>query len=131
MDIGYLAAVKLPAWARHSPPLHLTNQWQFNTNNVLAPSISLPPAYLYWCREYTLTGSVNEKDNNCLIYYQFLSSTTATKMLTRSMYDSDELLKIFLENVIRDALAYSKQAKRKNVTAMDVVYALKRQGRTR
>ena len=52
-------------------------------------------------------------------------------MLTRSMYDSDELLKIFLENVIRDALAYSKQAKRKNVTAMDVVYALKRQGRTR
>ena len=52
-------------------------------------------------------------------------------MPTRSMYRSDELLKIFLENVIRDALADSKQAKRKTVTDMDVVYALKRQGHTR
>merc|ERR1711951_27751 len=33
-------------------------------------------------------------------------------------------------NVIRDAVTYTEHAKRKTVTAMDVVYALKRQGRT-
>ena len=37
---------------------------------------------------------------------------------------------ISLENVIRDAVTYCEHAKRKTVTAMDVVYALKRQGRT-
>ncbi|CAM8889901.1 unnamed protein product [Rhodiola kirilowii] len=35
------------------------------------------------------------------------------------------VLKIFLENV-----TYTEHARRKTVTAMDVVYALKRQGRT-
>ncbi|EMS54799.1 Histone H4 [Triticum urartu] len=38
--------------------------------------------------------------------------------------------RIFLENVIRDAVTYTEHARRKTVTAMDVVYALKRQGRT-
>lgn len=37
---------------------------------------------------------------------------------------------IFLENVIRDAVMYTEHARRKTVTAMDVVYALKRRGRT-
>ena len=40
------------------------------------------------------------------------------------------LLYSFLENVIRDAVTYTEHAKRTTVTAMDVVYALKRQGRT-
>ncbi|RRT40972.1 hypothetical protein B296_00030979, partial [Ensete ventricosum] len=40
------------------------------------------------------------------------------------------VLEIFLENVIRDAVTYTEHARRKPVTAMDVVYALKRQGRT-
>jgi len=39
-------------------------------------------------------------------------------------------MKVFLENVIRDAVTSTEHAKRKTVTAMDVVYALKRQGRT-
>ena len=39
-------------------------------------------------------------------------------------------VQVFLENVIRDAVTYCEHAKRKTVTAMDVVYALKRQGRT-
>ena len=34
--------------------------------------------------------------------------------------------KIFLENVIRDSVTYTEHAKRKTVTALDVVYALKR-----
>ncbi|XP_072254107.1 histone H4-like [Pyxicephalus adspersus] len=40
------------------------------------------------------------------------------------------VLKVFLENVIRDAVTYTEHAKRKTVTAMDVVYAFKWQGRT-
>merc|ERR1712058_145661 len=36
----------------------------------------------------------------------------------------------FLEGVIRDAVTYTEHAKRKTVTSLDVVYALKRQGRT-
>ena len=40
------------------------------------------------------------------------------------------VLKVFLENVIRDTVTYTEHARRKTVTAMDCVYALKRQGRT-
>ncbi|XP_074844476.1 histone H4-like [Carettochelys insculpta] len=39
------------------------------------------------------------------------------------------VLKVFLENVIRDAVTYTEHAKQKTVTAMGVVYALMRQGR--
>ena len=37
--------------------------------------------------------------------------------------------KVFLENVIRDSVTYTEHARRKTVTAMDLVYALMRQGR--
>ena len=40
------------------------------------------------------------------------------------------VLKVFLQNAIRDAVTYTEHAGRKTVTTMDVVYALKRQGRT-
>ena len=40
------------------------------------------------------------------------------------------VLKSFLESVIRDAVTYTEHAKCKTVTSLDVVYALKRQGRT-
>ena len=47
------------------------------------------------------------------------------------IYDETRLvLKSFLEGVIRDAVTYTEHAKRKTVTSLDVVYALKRQGRT-
>ena len=36
----------------------------------------------------------------------------------------------YLESVIRDAVTYTEHAKRKTVVAMDIVYALKRQGKT-
>lgn len=35
-----------------------------------------------------------------------------------------------IQGVIRDAVTYTEHAKRKTVTSLDVVYALKRQGRT-
>ena len=52
------------------------------------------------------------------------------KVISIPCYYYFTLLKVFLENVIRDAVTYTEHAKRKTVTAMDVVYALKRQGRT-
>ncbi|KAJ3524472.1 hypothetical protein NMY22_g10981 [Coprinellus aureogranulatus] len=39
-------------------------------------------------------------------------------------------IKIMLEDVLRDTVAYTEHAKRQTVTALDVVYALKRSGRT-
>jgi histone H4 len=40
------------------------------------------------------------------------------------------VLKFFLERVIRDSIVYMEHAKRKTMTAKDVVYALKHQGKT-
>ena len=40
------------------------------------------------------------------------------------------VLFLFLEKIIRDTVTYTEHAKRKTVTAMGVVYALKRQGKT-
>lgn len=39
------------------------------------------------------------------------------------------VLQAFLKDVIRDTTTYTEHARRKTVTALDVVYALKRQGR--
>ncbi|XP_044589966.1 histone H4-like [Cotesia glomerata] len=40
-----------------------------------------------------------------------------------------DILQIFLKTVIQDAYHYTMHAKRNTVTSMDIVYALKRQGR--
>ena len=39
-------------------------------------------------------------------------------------------LKLFLENIIRDAVNYTEHARRKTVTALDVVYSLKKHDKT-
>jgi len=53
------------------------------------------------------------------------------KRLSGLIYDeSRQSLRAFLEGVIKDSTLYCEHAKRKTVTALDVVYALKRQGRT-
>ena len=60
-----------------------------------------------------------------------LASRGGTKLTSGLIYEETQgVLKIFLENVIRDAITYTEHAKGKTVTALDVVYALKRQGRT-
>ncbi|GIY74767.1 histone H4 [Caerostris darwini] len=52
------------------------------------------------------------------------------KSLSGLIYERTRgVLKVFLENVFRDAVTYTEHAKGKTDTAMDVVYALKRQGR--
>ena len=40
------------------------------------------------------------------------------------------MLNVFLENAIRDSVTYAELARRKTGTAMDVIYALKRQSKT-
>ena len=60
-----------------------------------------------------------------------LARRGGVKRISGLIYEETRnVLKLFLENVIRDSLSYTEHARRKTVTAMDVVYALKRQGRT-
>jgi histone H4 len=60
-----------------------------------------------------------------------LARRGGVKRISGLIYDETRgVLKVFLEHVIRDAVTYTEHARRKTVTAMDVVYALKRQGRT-
>ncbi|XP_065065437.1 histone H4-like [Rhopilema esculentum] len=91
------------------------------------------------------SNSLSRK-NACSLQQQQHSTTTTTttkpairrlarrggvKRISGLIYEETRgVLKVFLENVIRDAVTYTEHAKRKTVTAMDVVYALKRQGRT-
>nr|GEV54661.1 histone H4 [Tanacetum cinerariifolium] len=74
-------------------------------------------------------GDVNDDD---FVTRSFSTSSNAIVLsASASAYEETrDVLKIFLENVIRDAVTYTEHARRKTVTAMDVVYALKRQGRT-
>ena len=60
-----------------------------------------------------------------------LARRGGVKRISGLIYEETRgVLKVFLENVIRDAVTYTEHAKRRTVTAMDVVYALNRQGRT-
>ena len=60
-----------------------------------------------------------------------LARRGGVKRISGLIYEETRgVLKVFLENVIRDSVTYAEHARRKTVTAMDVVYALKRQGKT-
>ena len=60
-----------------------------------------------------------------------LARRGGVKRISGQIYDeSRNCIKTFLENVVKDAITYTQYSKRKTVTALDVVYALKRQGRT-
>merc|ERR1712139_3523 len=60
-----------------------------------------------------------------------LARRGGVKRISSLIYDETRVvLRSFLENVVKDSVTYTEHAKRKTVTALDVVYALKRQGRT-
>jgi histone H3/H4 len=60
-----------------------------------------------------------------------LARRGGVKRISGDIYEEIRgVLRHFLENVIRDSVTYTEHARRKTVTALDVVYALKRQGRT-
>jgi histone H4 len=59
-----------------------------------------------------------------------LARRGGVKRISGLIYEETRsVLKSFLENVVRDAVTYTDHARRKTVTSLDVVYALKRQGR--
>ena len=60
-----------------------------------------------------------------------LARRGGVKRISALIYEETRnVLKMFVENVVRDSVTYTEHARRKTVTAMDVVYALKRQGRS-
>ena len=60
-----------------------------------------------------------------------LARRGGVKRISGLVYEETrDVLKVFLENVIRDSVTYTTHALRKTVTAMDVVRALKLQGKT-
>ncbi|KIH58666.1 core histone H2A/H2B/H3/H4 [Ancylostoma duodenale] len=60
-----------------------------------------------------------------------LARRAGVKRISDGIYmETRGVLKVFLERVIHDAVMYTEHAKRKTVTVMDVVYAVKRQGYT-
>lgn len=60
-----------------------------------------------------------------------LARRGGVKRMSGLIYEETRgVLKSFLENIIRDAVTYCDHGHRKTVTAMDVVYSLKRNGRT-
>ena len=59
-----------------------------------------------------------------------LARRGGVKRISATVYDETRsILKSFLEKVIRDAVTYTEHAQRKTVTSLDVVHALRRQGR--
>ncbi|KAH8059831.1 hypothetical protein JL720_13760 [Aureococcus anophagefferens] len=53
-----------------------------------------------------------------------LARRGGVKRISGLIYEETRgVLKVFLENVIRDSVTYTEHARRKTVTAMDVVYA--------
>ena len=60
-----------------------------------------------------------------------LARRAGVKRISGLIYNETRgVLKKFLENIIKDAVVYTDHAKRKTVSCMDVVHALKRQGKT-
>lgn len=60
-----------------------------------------------------------------------LARRGGVKRISAAIYDeSRTVLQEFLKAVLRDAITYSEHANRKTITTLDVIYALKRQGRT-
>lgn len=59
-----------------------------------------------------------------------LARRGGVKRISNLMYEETRgILKIFLENALRDATTFTAHARRKTVTSLDVVHALKGQGR--
>ena len=60
-----------------------------------------------------------------------LARRAGVKRMSGLIYQKTrDVIKGFLESILADSVTYTEHAKRKTVTTLDVVYALKRQGRT-
>mmetsp|Transcript_35014 Transcript_35014/g.80216 ORF Transcript_35014/g.80216 Transcript_35014/m.80216 type:complete len:122 (+) Transcript_35014:88-453(+) len=60
-----------------------------------------------------------------------LARRGGVKRISGLIYEESRVvLRNFLESVLKDSITYTEHARRKTVTALDVVYSLRRQGRT-
>ena len=60
-----------------------------------------------------------------------LARRGGVKRISGLVYEETRaILKVFLERILRDAVTYMEHGNRKIITALDVVFALKRHGRT-
>ena len=60
-----------------------------------------------------------------------LARRGGVKRISELIYEETKsILKSYLEKVLKDAIIYTEHAKRKTVTSLDVIYALKRQGKS-
>ncbi len=60
-----------------------------------------------------------------------LARRGGVKRISSDIYDETRsTLKGFLEIIIKDSVTYTEHARRKTVSALDVIFSLKRQGRT-
>jgi histone H4 len=98
-----------------------------------SPLCTLPPR-MPWCIVDVIADS-----NTLLLVVQGITKPAIRRLARRGgvkrisglIYEETRgVLKVFLENVIRDSVTYTEHAKRKTVTSLDVVYALKRAGKT-
>ncbi len=60
-----------------------------------------------------------------------LARRGGVKRISELIYEETKsILKSYLEKVLKDVIIYTEHAKRKTVTSLDVIYALKRQGKS-
>ena len=60
-----------------------------------------------------------------------LARRGGVKRISGTIYEETRsVLKSFLESLIKDAVTYTEHGRRKTVTALDVVFSLKKAGRT-
>ena len=60
-----------------------------------------------------------------------LARRGGVKRISAGVYDETrDFVNYFLGTVVKDAAVFTEASKRKTITAMDVIYALKRSGRT-
>ncbi|PON83137.1 Histone H [Trema orientale] len=62
--------------------------------------------------------------------YDTVESFEITSMESRIYEETRGVFKIFLEKIVCDVVTYTKLARRKIAAAMDVIHALKMQGKT-
>ncbi|MCO5579405.1 hypothetical protein L7F22_033260 [Adiantum nelumboides] len=76
-------------------------------------------------------GKGDAKRHRKVLHDNIQGITKSVKRISGLIYEETcGILKIFLENAIRDVVTYIEHARCKTVIAVDVVYALKHQGRT-
>ena len=120
-------------------PQNMINR-NFNNNSLMAinnviSAIKSKKAKTTYARNYKSKKKMKNKTNlkigisNRAI--RRLARRGGVKRISELIYEETKsILKSYLEKVLKDAIIYTEHAKRKTVTSLDVIYALKRQGKS-